>query len=241
MTQTLAGLDSIIGVLRTPVQNYIEFLREVGGDRIKGLTLFGSIVAGSFDLQRHAIRNVLVLDEIDLTMIRRLADRGVKLGKAHIAAPLVMTPDYIKSSLDTFPLELIEVKQQHITLFGEDYFESLEFDNAYIRLQCERDLKAFLIGLRQGVLAATGREKFLDAVQTDVGEGLMRTLRGMLWLKDQHNAKPAGEVLVEIEKIAGSKLSGLRTALNPAARHDWTAFEELYRDVERLGKLVDAW
>lgn len=241
MTITLVGLERIVETLRTPVRNYVEFLHEVAGENAKGLTLFGSIAAGSFDLKRHAVRNVLVFDKIDLSVIRRLADHGVKLGKAHIAAPLVMTPEYIKSSLDTFPLEFIEIKQQHITLFGEDYFEALEFDSAHIRLQCERDLKGILIGLRQGVLAATGREKFLGALEIDAGEGLMRTLRGMLWLKDQREAKPADDVLVEIEKLAKCKLPGLRAALNPAAQHDWATFEALYRDVEGLGKIVDAW
>lgn len=241
MTQTLDGLDRILEGLRPSIQNYADFLREVAGDNAKSLILFGSIVAGSFDMKRHAIRNVLVFDKIDLPTIRRLAERGVKLGKAHIAAPLIMTPDYIKSSLDTFPLEFIEIKQQHITLFGEDYFESLEFDSAHIRLQCERDLKAILIGLRQGMLAATGREKLIGALGADAGEGLMRTLRGMLWLKKQRKAKPAADVLVEIEKLAKCNLPGLRTALNPAAQHDWATFDQLYHDVEGLGKVVDAW
>jgi hypothetical protein len=241
MTQALVGLDRIIENLRTPVRNYAEFLHEIAGENAKGLTLFGSIAAGSFDVKRHAVRNVLVFDKVDLSVLRRMAAHGIKLGKTHIAAPLIMTPDYIKSSLDTFPLEFIEIKQQHITLFGEDYFDSLEFNSAHIRLQCERDLKSILIGLRQGVLAATGREKFLDALQADASEGLMRTLRGMLWLKDQRDAKPAADVLVEIEKLAESKLPGLRAALNPDTPHNWSAFEQLYCDVEGLGKIVDAW
>jgi hypothetical protein len=35
-------------------------------------------------------------------MLRCLAEHGLKLGKARIAAPLVMTPEYIQRSLDTF-------------------------------------------------------------------------------------------------------------------------------------------
>ena len=241
MTQPLVGLERIVESLREPVRNYAEFLRETAGTNARALTLFGSIAAGSYDLKRHAVRNVFVLDKIDLSMIRRLAEHGVKLGKAHIAAPLIMTPDYIKSSLDTFPLEFIEIKQQHMTLFGEDYFEPLDFDNAHVRLQCERDLKVILIGLRQGMLAATGREKFINALEAEAGEGLMRTLRGMLWLKNQREAKPSGEVVVEIEKLADCKLPGLRAALDPSAPHGWTAFEKLYYEVEGLGKVVDAW
>ena len=31
-------------------------------------------------------------------MLRHLAERGAKLGKAHITAPLIMTPEYVKVS-----------------------------------------------------------------------------------------------------------------------------------------------
>ena len=75
----------------------------------------------------------------------------------------------------------------------------------------------------------------------DVGEGLMRTLRGLLWLKGQKEAKPAGEVLSEVEKIADRKLTGVRTALDRSASHGWNEFEGLYRDVEALGEIVNGW
>ena len=89
--------------------------------------------------------------------------------------------------------------------------------------------------------AAAGKEKYLGAIEVDIGEGLLRTLRGLLWLKGQRDAKPAGEVLSEVEKIAERKLAGMRNALDLTAPHGWTQFEMLYRDVEALGEIADAW
>lgn len=241
MVEEWVGLNRVVASMRGPLQEYVSHVKELAGPNAKALTLFGAVVAGSFDPSRHTARNVLVVDHIDLSMLRRLAERGVRFGKARIAAPLVMTPDYIKTSLDTFPLELIEIHQQHLTVFGDDYFQDLSFDDAHVRLQCERELKAILIGLRQGLLAAAGQEKFIGALEMDVGEGLMRTLRGLLWLKGRKEAKPATEVVAEVEKIADRKLMGVRTALDSAAHHGWDEFERLYRDVEALGKIADAW
>ena len=140
-----------------------------------------------------------------------------------------------------FPLELIEIHQMHVTIFGGDLFANLAFEDAHVRLQCERELKTILIGLRQGLLAAAGREKYVGALEMDVGEGLLRTLRGMLWLKGQKDGKPAVEVLAEIEKIVDRRLDGVRTALDPSAHHGWSEFESLYRDVEAVGEIVNAW
>ncbi len=241
MVDECSGLDRAADTMRKPIEEYASLLRGLAGENARALTLFGAVIAGSFDPARHTARSVLVVDRVDLSVLRRLAEQGAKLGKANIAAPLVMTPGYIKESLDTFPLEFIEIKQQHVTLFGDDYFEDLSFADAHIRLQCERELKAILIGLRQGLLAAAGREKFIGALEVDVAAGLMRTLRGMLWLKGRKEANAADEVLAGVEKIAERKLTGVRTALDPTSHHGWSEFEALYHDVEALGEIANAW
>ncbi len=240
MVESLSGIDQIVPSMRAPLREYVELIRDIAGGNAKALVLFGAVATESFDPSRQTARSVLVVDRVDLAMLRRLAEHGTKLGKAHITAPLVMTPSYIKDSLDTFPLELIEIMQKHITVFGEDHFADLSFEDSHVRLQCEREFKVILIGLRQGLLAAAGREKFIGALEMDVGEGLLRTLRGLLWLKGQKDPKPAKEVIDAMEKIADRKLKGVRTALDSAAHHGWSEFESLYSDVEALGNLADA-
>ncbi|MFQ5491203.1 MAG: hypothetical protein ACE5GE_10810 [Phycisphaerae bacterium] len=241
MADEMTGLDRVVSSLREPLRAYAGLLREIHGAGALALTCFGAATTDRFDPQQHVVRNVLLLDKVDLGALRRLAEYGSKLGKQQIAAPLIMTEPYIKASLDTFPLELIEIQQTGVTLFGEDHFKALEFEEGHIRLQCERDLKALLIGLRQGLLAAAGREKLIANLETGVAEPLFRTLRGMLWLKGQKTPKPATETLSEIEKLADRKLSGIRTAMDARATHGWAAFESLYQDVEALGRLVDGW
>ena len=233
--------DCIVEAMREPLRSYAELVKFIVVDRARALTLFGAITTSGFDAARQTARSVLVMDRIDLALLRALAAHGAKLGKAGIAAPLVMTPEYIKSSLDTFPLELIDIHQHHVTVFGEEYFDDLSFEDSHVRLQCERELKVLLIGLRQGLLAAAGREKFIGALEMDVGQGLMRTLRGLLWLKGHKKALQTSEVLREIERVTERKLPGIRTALDTSGRHGWEEFETLYCDVEALGEIANAW
>jgi hypothetical protein len=241
MGESLDGLDRVPELLRGPVREYAALVRSLGGDNVVSLTLFGVVMAGSFDPHRHTVRSVLVVERVDLEMLRALAGRGSKLGKDHIAAPLVMTAEYIRNSLDAFPLEFLEIQQQHATLFGPDAFAELTFDERDVRLQCERELKVILIGLRQGLLASMGKERALGELEAGAAAGLLRTLRGMLWLKGQKEAKAAEDVTRAVESLTGRRLEGLRTALDPTAERGWPAFELLYQDVAELGALVDAW
>ena len=201
----------------------------------------GAIAAGTFDERRHTVRSVLVLRSIDMDLLRAIAREGEHFGAARIAAPLVMTTEYIQASLDAFPLELIEVRQQHITILGEELFDQIEPEDRHLRLQCERELKTVLIALRQGLLASAGHEKLLGRLEVDAVESVVRTLRGLLWLKGRKETQRAAQVIACVEEIAARPLRGIREALDVGGAHGWEQFKDLYADVETLGQLIDGW
>jgi hypothetical protein len=233
-------LDGIAAQMRSPVSDYLGFVRGIMSERIRGLTFFGVVVGDSFDESYQTARNVLVVDPIDLDQLRRISERGAALGKAAIAAPLVMTPAYIAASLDTFPLELMVIHLRHATVFGDEHFADLAFDDAHVRLQCERELKVAAISLRQGLLATAGQESALANVEMEIGDGLMRTLCGLLWLKGKRDAAPAGQVIAEVERLVKRPLPGLRAAVDVGAYHGWSEFKSLYEDVIALQEMADA-
>lgn len=237
----LKGLDAIDPAMREPIRRYAHQVQKHAGEKALGLTLFGAIAAGPFDAARQTASNVLVLDGIDLEILKSLGAEGHKFGAMAIAAPLVMTPGFILASLDTFPLELIEIQQRRLVLFGADYFASLEFKPEHVRLQCERELKSLVMGIRQGLVASTGRDKALSAIAAQAGGSLARTLRGLLWLKDFKEPKPAAELAKEVAKIADRPLAGIRGALASPELVGWRELQELYHDVEALGQFADAW
>lgn len=226
---------------RERVVVYARTLQDIFGGTARALTLFGHVVTPAFDTTRHLIRSVLVTESVDLGMLRRLAERGPDLARERITAPLVMTPEYIRASRDTFPLELMAIQECHVTVFGEDYFAALTFEAAHVRLQCERELKTLTLAMRQGLLASTGDEQFLASIEIDLAGGLVRTLRGLLWLKGDREKRSESEMLAALERRLARTFPGIQDALDEHAPHDWAEFERLYRDVESLGKAVNDW
>ena len=233
-TVNVVNIGKIAEPVRAAVGRFVEVIGRLVGSKTKGITVYGPAVNADFDAARHAVSSVLVLDVVDLNLLRRFATEGARLGKEHISAPLIMTPTYIAESCDTFPVELIEIQQHHVTVLGDDFFNDLTFESQHVRLQCEREFKRILIRLRQGVLAAAGREKMLADLETDIGVHLLRTLRGFLWLKDQKEYQGPKGVIDAVEKMADRKLNSVREAVQGTFEHNWSAYESLYRDVETL-------
>lgn len=235
-----ATIDALPESMRTPLRDFADLLRNLAGDNALSLTFYGSVAAGSFEPERHTARSVLVLRHDDLGLLRRIAEHGVRFGKQRIAAPLIMTPGYIAESLDTFPLEFLEIQQNHVVLFGEDHFDGLTLAEADVRYQCERELKVLAMGLRQGVLAAAGRDRVLNDVGQTIGEGLLRIVRGVLWLKGRRDPQAAALVLGDLERLTSRRFAGLRQALTATGALGWEAFEQLYGDIVALAEIVDA-
>jgi hypothetical protein len=241
MAIELSKLDRAAEPVRTAVQSYAAKVASLAGENLVGLTLYGLVVTPAFDSHQHVARNLLVLNVVDLQMLRGLAREGAQFGRQHIAAPLVMTPTSIQASLDTFPLELIEIQQHHVTILGEDLWNGLQFEANHVRLQCEREIKTLMIGLRQGLLTAAGRERLLGRLEMNVAESLIRAMRGLLWLEGQTEPKLPAEVLSATEELMDRKLPGIRGGIDPVAEHGWDQFVALYQDLEALGTKADVW
>src|SRR5512144_2317514 len=102
-----------------------EKLSPMVGDILKGhasnlhsFHVVGSAVIPDYDEKVSDINSVVVLHAMDLKFITFLAPLGRKYGRKHVAAPFIMTPEYITSSLDTFPVEFLDFKLIHKTVFG---------------------------------------------------------------------------------------------------------------------------
>lgn len=237
----LSNLNLVPAAVRDSVREYAERVVAYGAEHVLGLTLYGAAAGPEFDGNLHMVHSLLMLDSLGLDILRRLSGDGTHFGRRRITAPVVMTPDYLRASRDAFPLELIEIQQQRLVLLGEDYLANISFDDAHVRLQCERDLKSLSIGMRQAVVVDGTKESAIHKAALPALFGLLRVLRGMLWLKGQRSPLPASRILAEIENLASRHLPGVRQAFDFPSSVSWQTFERLYNDVEVLGQLVDGW
>ena len=82
------------------------------------------------------------------------------------APPLFMTRDEMEHSSDVFTIELLDVKQHHQVLFGDDVFQNLSIPASLHRLQVEYELREKLALLRQHLLLVSGNESRMWEVLT---------------------------------------------------------------------------
>ena len=136
--------------------------------------------------------------------------------KNRINSPLVMTEDYIRRSLDVFPIEFLDIKLFHKTVYGHDHFGNIAIDKGQLRLQCERDLKGKLINLQRGYVSCEGKTREIKALLLEALPGFFALLRSMLFLVQAPKEPPAqkADVLMEAEAVYHIPMAGLREILS---------------------------
>lgn len=218
-------------------------------DNINSIVITGSVVSPDYMPGRSDINSVVVLKEMKLPVLDSLASLGKRYAKKSVRAPLIMTASYIERSLDVFPIEFFDIKLLHKTIYGQDLFVELVPDRAMLRIQCERDLKAKLIHLRQGYISSFGRKAGLVSMLLQALPGFFPLLRAMLYIMHDEATPPLSraKVLVETQKVFDISMHGLleiqgfRSQKKPSISDDLAhrLFTEMYRITDELSLKID--
>ena len=226
---------------------FLEVLLEDHQEKMHSVYIVGSALTRDYDPKKSDINSVIVLHEMDLKFLELLAPLGRKYGKKGIAAPLFMTPAYIDNSRDVFPIEFLNIKLLHHTVFGQDIFKDLDIDRSDLRHQCERELKVKLIGLRQGYISAAGDQKILAKGFADSIAGYMPLFKAIIVLLGRETPQNNQEILSALTDITGIRTDAFKQVLalksrqtKPTIEKLNIVFEDYYEIIEQLGEMIDA-
>ena len=234
---TLKNLAKLNASTRADVESYCGQVLAALGSKVRAISAYGSAVGPDFIPKRSNVNLVVVMDRLDTDSLRPLLG-VVKAGlRKRIVAPLLVSPDYLAGARDVFPIEMIEIRDSHVVLYGDDFFEGLEVPRDQLRLQCEAQLRSAALRTRQAYLemglAKRGPERVLHASVTS----LVPVFRAILRLKGL--AAPRSKL--EVVEALGSAI-GVDTGVFAAVLRDKAGDERIEgSDSHRvLAQVVDA-
>jgi hypothetical protein len=226
---------------------FLEAVLDRYRDIIHSIHIVGSALTPDYDPKTSDINSVIVLDKMDLKFLEGLAPLGKKFGKKGIAAPLIMTPEYIRNSLDVFPIEFSNIKLLHHTVLGEDIFRDVVIEKSDLRNQCERELKVKLISLRQSYISAAGDTKILNRGFIESIVGYIPLFKAIIVLLGKQAPQKNDEVIDVLEVATGVQMDAFKKVLIQKKRKAKLSidqlnlvFEDYYKTIEKLGEIADA-
>jgi ferredoxin len=239
-------LQKIPPQIHAGLEEYAGRVQACLKDNLQGITVVGSCLTGDFVSGVSDINTLLLVQEQHQGVLMGMAGLIKALRKERFSPPWVMTSDYVDRSRRVFGIEWLEFQWLHQTIVGPDPLTGLTFLKPDVRLQCERELKATLVRLRQGYVAVAGEKAAIRDILAAAAKSLMPTLRAMLWLVDLDRKPCRGPTCHDAWEAFGidtqvlAAVGGWRRQDVKFSEQDvQSAFDAVYATVDQLAYFVD--
>ncbi len=237
------SLDGITVGASSRIRPFLTEILSRFPDSIHSIYVTGSALTPDFNEKRSDVNSLIMLNEMKLEFLRSLAPLGRKFGAKGVAAPILMTPEYVSQSLDVFPMEFLELKMIHKTIYGKDILEGIEIEKPLLRLQCEREIKTRLMGLRQGYISVLGKADKVSRILSGSITGCIPLFRAVIYLEGKEPPVTKAEVINALAEATGVKGGAFAKVLSLQDKDGDDAlslFEEYYSNLESVSAIINA-
>jgi len=243
----LLNLEKLPPEARKKITPYAEEILELQGNNIISMNVYGSATGENYVPGVSDINLLFVCGRVNLPVLKsclKVISKGIS---KKITAPLFLTEAHIRSSLDVFPMEFLDLKERHITIYGADILKELKIDTKHLRFVCEEQIKGKLIRIRQSYLEIGLKRKGIEALLKESLRSLMTVFKNLIAIKGSLPEKNNDALLVQLCREfgldAGVFLPIYRDSSNDEriGSRDVEEFLEKYMDeLQKLAGKVDA-
>jgi predicted nucleotidyltransferase len=195
------------------LQRYVKETTALVGGQLEGILLYGSAVRGEFLPGRSNINLLLMLSSYDREGLKRYAKAHKRWSREQFVVPLVVTEAELTRPGTVFPLEYLEIQEQHRVLWGRDPFIGMHIDRTHLGYQVQQGLQGNLVRLRQRFIEGGGTEEAISMLLPLSLTALLPCLRGLQRLAGQPPLFQSDALLAGIQKMTGIDVTGFNEVL----------------------------
>ena len=215
-------------------------------NQIKSVYIIGSAVTNDFDTKTSDVDSLIVLKEKNLDIFDFIAPIGKKYGKRKIRAPIIMTDEYIRSSLEVFPVQFLNMQAINALVYGDDVLNGIKIEKADLRLVCERELKGWIQNLSQANIKSLGNDRVIKGLFVSFLSSYIPIFRAILFLYDKEMPKERIAVLDECEKVLNVRMNVFRELVTikmgkykPTHADLKNDFQQMYNTMDDIAEIID--
>jgi len=189
-------------------------------------------------------RFLLVVERTSPDIVHRV--REVWLAAAPgLAPPRLFTRAGLAGTADAYTVEFVEIRLNHVMLYGDDPLEQVEFSEMRFLFELEHELQRLRLRLRQAAVLLGGRDRLLAAELLHLTPAALALFRGALRFIGDTPAPEPPDLLLQLSRRTPLHAGGLtvlagllreRTSANDIPAD--TLLEQFLMDVESACELV---
>jgi len=240
------AVANIADHLRKPLADLTHTLRACFGDELVSVVLYGGAARGEHHPGRSDTNLLVVLRRVEPEQLRAIAREIRRARKRIRLSPVFLSQQELAASADTFAIELAEMQDQHVVLYGEDPLTHLPINPEHLRLQVEHELRGKLSRLRQNYLRDAGDSRAVIWLMMNSFSSFLTLFAALLRLDGKRPAPNRSDLVsqaateLDLDQDLLARLLAARRGERPIPRAEAHAlFERYLQAVESTVQRVD--
>ena len=198
--------------IKKTISDFVDNLKDVYGSNLISVMLYGSAASGEYSGKHSNVNVAIILPDASLSSIAKTLP-FINKRKFLMINPMFFTEDYIKRSTDVFPIEFMDLKENHIILYGKDVLEDIEIDIKNMRFQCEQEIKSKIINIKRLYLRTANMNILKNILFKSITSSI-HILRNLIRLKGKTPPYAKGEVLDKVAQEFQIDIASLQKILD---------------------------
>jgi predicted nucleotidyltransferase len=145
----------------------VSRLRGAYGDDLLSVVLYGSAATGEYHEKFSDLNVLCVLKSIGVRELEKGEEAVGWWLKQKQPLPLFLSREEVENSHDAFPIEFLDIQQNHRILHGEDVVANIEVKTQQHRRQVEHEMRSGLLRLRERYLGLQRDKKEVARLMLD--------------------------------------------------------------------------
>jgi predicted nucleotidyltransferase len=187
------------GEMEDLLEDFRQRLLDAAKDNLKAVVLYGSGATGEYRKDHSDLNLLCIIGSTGAAELEALHDPMAWWRRKGCPSPQVFTMDELLASADIFAIELLDMKDRHRMIYGDDFLASLHVPMKLHKQQVERELRTSAIRLRQAILAIPPRDRIVIGLMDSCVSAFVTLFRHLLVALDE--PVPDGRRAV-VEKVA---------------------------------------
>ena len=228
------------------LQTYVKEVTGTFGEQMEGLLLYGSAVRGEFIPGRSNLNILLLVSSYDSAVLKQYSALHRRWSKEQIMVPLFLTEEELHMSAAVFPLEFLEIQEQHRVLGGRDPFIGFHVKTDRLRDAVVQGFASHLLRLRQRYVEGGGGAEATTILLLLSITSMLPLLRGVQRLLGRPPLSHSDAAISDVAEQLKLDLQGLldawllkRGQVSPGPHEVPRLFDRYLQAATRLTRAVE--
>jgi predicted nucleotidyltransferase len=175
-----------------------EFLNQIirlYADDLVSIMAFGSSATGDYVENSSDINLMIVYSDLNITDLNSVAQVARTWLKKRAFSPRFISMNNLTNSSRFFQIDMLEMKDMHVTLYGRDLLNEIPIVRAGLHWQLSYEIKAMRMRIKQQFWRSCGDEQLMRRILLERFTSIIHLLRVLLFLMEKPVSSSFDDIL----------------------------------------------